>query len=284
MAVKSEERWCIHERFEAQVARTPLAIAAILDEAAITYDVLNRKANRIAHRLSRLGVGPEVPVVISVERSLDMLAGILGILKAGGAYVPLDHLYPRDRLAFVLSDTRAPVLVTQTYLREALPRSEIAVVCLDEGVVSDQSDEENLASGVEPDNLAYIIYTSGSNGGPKGVCIEHGTAAKHLADMQHVWQLDAYDRVLKFTSLSFDASVEQIFSTLFSGACLVLRGLEGWDPGHFSRYAIDAGLTVADLPTAYWDRWMQEYADSEQTVPSGLRLVIVGGEAVTADS
>src|SRR5262249_40387362 len=124
MAVKSEERWCIHERFEAQVARTPLAIAAILDEAAFTYDVLNRKAKRIAHRLSRLGVGPEVPVVISVERSLDMLAGVLGILKAGGAYVPLDPLYPRDRLAFVLSDTRAPVLVTHTYLREALPRSE----------------------------------------------------------------------------------------------------------------------------------------------------------------
>ena len=109
MAVRSEERCVIHERFEAQVARTPLAIAAVLDEAAITYDVLNRKANRIAHRLSRLGVGPEVPVVISVERSLDMLAGVLGILKAGGAYVPLDPLYPRDRLAFVMSDTRAPV-------------------------------------------------------------------------------------------------------------------------------------------------------------------------------
>ena len=134
MAVTSEERWCIHERFEAQVARTPLAIAAVLDEAAITYDVLNRKANRIAHRLSRLGVGPEVPVVICVERSLDMLAGVLGILKAGGAYVPLDPLYPRDRLAFVLSDTRAPVLVTQTSLREALPGRDIAVVCLDEGV------------------------------------------------------------------------------------------------------------------------------------------------------
>src|SRR6516165_5093175 len=152
MAVTSEERWRIHERFEAQVARTPVASAAVLDEAAISYNVLNRKANRIAHRLSRLGVGPEVPVVISVERSLDMLAGVLGILKAGGAYVPLDPLYPRDRLAFVLSDTRAPVVVTQTYLREALPRSEIAVVCLDEGVVSDQSadevDEENLGSGV----------------------------------------------------------------------------------------------------------------------------------------
>jgi amino acid adenylation domain-containing protein/non-ribosomal peptide synthase protein (TIGR01720 family) len=288
MALKSEERWCIHERFEAQVARTPLAIAAVLDEAAITYDVLNRKANRIAHRLSKLGVGPEIPVVISVERSLDMLAGVLGILKAGGAYVPLDPLYPRDRLAFVLSDTRAPVLVTQTSLREALPGSEIAVVCLDEGVVSDRSADEvdagNPASGVEPDNLAYIIYTSGSTGRPKGVCIEHGTAVKHLADMQHVWQLDAYDRVLQFASLSFDASVEQIFSTLFSGACLVLRGVEGWDPGHFSRYATDAGLTVADLPTAYWDRWVQEYAGREQTVPPRLRLVIVGGEAVTADS
>src|SRR6516162_4039338 len=288
MAVTSEERWRIHERFEAQVARTPLGIAVVLDQAAITYNVLNRKANRIAHRLGRLGVGPEVPVVICVERSLDMLAGVLGILKAGGAYVPLDPLYPRDRLAFVLSDTRAPVLVTQTSLREALPGRDIAVVCLDEGVFSDQSadevDEENPASGVEPDNLAYIVYTSGSTGRPKGVCIEHGTAAKHLADVQHVWQLDASDRVLQFASLSFDASVEQIFSTLFSGACLVLRGVEGWDPYHFSRYAADAGLTVADLPTAYWDRWVQEYGGSEQTVPPSLRLVIVGGEAVSADS
>ena len=113
MDVNSEKRWCIHEQFEAQVSRTPRAVAAALDEATITYDVLNRKANRIAHRLSRLGVGPEIPVVISVERSLDMLAGVLGVLKAGGAYVPLDPLYPRDRVAFVLSDTHAPVLVTQ---------------------------------------------------------------------------------------------------------------------------------------------------------------------------
>src|SRR5262249_39095823 len=175
MAGTSQERWCIHERFEAQVARTPLASAAVLDEAAITYDVLNRQANRIAHRLSKLSVGPEFPVVFSVELSLDMLVVVLGILNAGGAYVPLDPLYPRDRLAFVLSDTRAPVLVTQTSLREALPGSEIAVVCLDDGVVSDQSadevDEENLASGVGPDNLAYIIYTSGSTGRPKAVCI-----------------------------------------------------------------------------------------------------------------
>src|SRR5262249_39398323 len=167
---------------------------------------------------------------------------------------------------------------------EALPRSEIAVVCLDEGVVSDQSadevDEENLASCVEPDNLAYILYTSGSTGRPKGVCIEHGTAAKHLVAMQHVWELDAYDRVLQFASLSFDASVEQIFSTLFSGACLVLRGVEGWDPSHFSRYADDAGLTVADLPTAYWDRWVQECASSELTVPPSLRRGVGGGEGV----
>src|SRR5215469_15199330 len=289
MAVRSEEQCCIHERFEAQVARTPLASAAVLHEAAITYDALNRKANRIAHRLRRLGVGPEVPVVISVERSLNMLAGVLGILKAGGAYVPLDPLYPRDHLVFVLGDTRPPVLVTQTYLRKAMPRSEIAVLCLDECVGSDKFtgdvDEENLASGVEPDNLAYIIYTSGSTGRPKGVCIEHGSAAKHLAAMQEVWRLEAYDRVLQFASLSFDASVEQIFSTLFSGSCLVLRGVEGWDPSHFSRYAFNAGLTVADLPTAYWDRWVQEYAAGrERTAPPSLRLVIVGGEAVTASS
>ena len=288
MSVNSEEQWCIHERFEAQVARTPLAIAAVVDGAAITYDALNRKANRIAHRLSRLGAGPEVPVVICVERSLDMLAGVLGILKAGSAYAPLDPLYPRDRLSFVLSDTRAPVVVTQASLREALPRSEISVVCLDEGVVSDQSAdevaEENLASGVEPDNLAYVIYTSGSTGRPKGVCVEHGTAAKHLAEMQQVWRLDAHDRVLQFASLSFDASIEQIFSTLFSGACLVLRGVEGWDPYHFSRYAADAGLTVADLPTAYWDRWVQASAGCELAVPPSLRLVIVGGEVVSAGS
>src|SRR5215469_1772094 len=288
MSVKPEERWCIHERFEAQVARTPLAIAAVVDETAISYDVLNRKANRIAHRLRKLGVEPEVPVVICVERSLDMLAGVLGILKAGGAYAPLDPLYPRDRLPFVLSDTRAAVLLTQTHLCEAPPQSEIAVVCLDEGVVSDPSadevDEENLASGVKPDNLAYIIYTSGSTGRPKGVMIEHGTAVKHLADMQQVWQLDADDRVLQFASLSFDASVEQIFSTLFRGACLVLRGVEGWDPYHFSRYAADAGLTVADLPTAYWDLWVQASAGRELAVPPSLRLVIVGGEAVGAGS
>ncbi len=165
---------CIHQLFEEQVERSPNAVAVVLEGEQLTYRELNVKAKQLAHYLRSLGVGPEVLVGICVERSLEMVIGLLGILKAGGAYVPLDPNYPSERLAFMLEDSSVPVLLTQQKLVEKLPPNSARVVCLD----SDWEEiaaysEKNPNSTVRPQNLAYVIYTSGSTGKPKGVLIEH---------------------------------------------------------------------------------------------------------------
>src|SRR5262249_56403374 len=154
----------------AQVARTPEAVAVVFEDRRLTYAQLNARANQLAHHLRRLGVGPEVLVGICAERSLEMVVGLLGILKAGGAYVPLDPDHPAERLAFMLEDTQAPVLLTQQALRERLPAKPARLVCLDaDWPQIDQEPDANLAALANADNLAYVIYTSGSTGKPKGV-------------------------------------------------------------------------------------------------------------------
>ena len=159
---------CVHELFEAQVARTPDAIAAVSNGTQLTYRELNQRANQLAQYLRALGVGPEVLVGLCVERSLEMVVGLLGILKAGGAYVPLDPGYPKERLAFMLEDTQAPVLLTQERLLTKLPEHRAHVICLDtEWHLIALAGEENPVSGVKADNLAYVIYTSGSTGNRK---------------------------------------------------------------------------------------------------------------------
>ena len=174
--------WCIHELFEAQVERTPEASAVIssiirspeCDEKKeqLTYRELNQRANQVAHYLQELGVGPEVLVGICMERSLEMIVGLLGILKAGGAYVPLDLEYPQERLAFMLADSQVAVLLTQAHLLTRLPECRAKVVCLDsEWDFIAQQSQQKPVSGVSPENLAYVIYTSGSTGQPKGVMI-----------------------------------------------------------------------------------------------------------------
>ena len=166
---------CIHQLFEAQVERTPDAVAVIFEEEQLTYQALNAKANQLARHLQGLGVAPEVLVGLCVERSLDMVIAMLGILKAGGAYVPLDPAYPSDRLAYMLANSIASVLLTQDQFVERLPDGDAQVICLEAEweVISTQSDR-NLTNHATPENLAYVIYTSGSTGKPKGVMMGHG--------------------------------------------------------------------------------------------------------------
>jgi non-ribosomal peptide synthetase component F len=182
---------CIHELFEATVELTPEAVAVVFEGEQLTYRELNARANQVAHYLQTLGVGPEVLVGICVERSLEMIVGLLGILKAGGAYVPLDPAYPGERLAFMLEDSCVPVLLTKAHLAEKLPLLSERLVYLDkdwEEIV--QQSKENPSSSVTPDNLAYVIYTSGSTGRPKGVLLAHrglcnlATAQIELFDVQ----------------------------------------------------------------------------------------------------
>ena len=214
---------CIHEHFEAQVLRTPDATALIAQEQRVTYADLNRRANQLAHYLRKLGVGPEVLVGICMERSPEMLVGILGILKAGGAYVPLDPAYPKDRLAFALQDCQAPVLLTQERLRDILPANDAKIVRLDADweTISGES-EQNPAPQAVPTNLAYLIYTSGSTGRPKGVAIEHRSTSTFLSWAQSVFTRQELAGVLFSTSICFDLSVFEMFVPWSVGGKVIL--------------------------------------------------------------
>ena len=224
---------CAHELFETQVQRTPEAIAVTLEEEHLTYQTLNQRANQLAHRLQTLGVEPDTVVGICVERSLEMVIGILGILKAGGAYLPLDPTYPPERLTYILQDAQVQVLLTQSHLVGQLDALRIthhasrSIVCLDtdQHTIS-QEPTTNPSVGMTPENLAYVIYTSGSTGRPKGTLLHHRGLCNFATSQAHDYDLEAGRRMLQFASFSFDGSVAEIFPALVSGATLCLAHRE----------------------------------------------------------
>lgn len=215
----------IHQLFAAQAARTPDNIAVIFQEEKLTYDELNRRADKLANYLQQLGVKPETVVGICVEKSLEMIIGILAILKAGGAYLPLDPAYPQERLAFVLQDTQAPIVLTQQKLVQKLPTHLAKVLCLD----TDLQDIETASQSnyvVHSTNLAYIIYTSGSTGKPKGVQISHQNLV-HSTQARINYYQESVTSFLLLSSFAFDSSVAGIFWTLCSGGALILPQPKG---------------------------------------------------------
>jgi len=213
----------IQALFEAQVERSPGAIAVSCAGQELTYGELNARANRLAHELRARGVGPDVLVGLCLERSLELVVALLGVLKAGGAYVPLDPSYPAERLAFMLEDTRAPVLITQERLRATLPPFAGHLLCLDRDQARlAQHHTSNPEPRAQAHHLAYVIYTSGSTGKPKGVMIEQRSLVNHMCWMQREFPLAASDRVLQKTPSSADASVWEFFAPLLAGARLVL--------------------------------------------------------------
>ena len=276
----------VHELFEEQVERTPGAVAVICGDEQLTYRELNRRANQLAHHLRALGVGPETLVGICVERSLEMVVGLLGILKAGGAYVPLDPSYPATRLEFILADTQAPVLLTQERIVERLPdKHGTEIVCLDADwpLIARQA-EENVTSRAAADNLAYVIYTSGSTGQPKGVMIEHRAIISYVAASIAAYEITASDNVLQFASLSFDASVEEIFPSLTCGATLVLRSDRMVDSmQRFVRECAEREISLVDLPTAFWHELVLAFESEGLALPPSVRLVIIGGEKALSE-
>jgi len=270
---------CIHQLIEAQVARTPDAIAVIAGDRHLSYRELNRQANHLAHQLQAWGVGPDVLVGLCVERSPAMAVGLLGILKAGGAYVPLDPAYPHERLALMLADAGVTLLVTQPHLREHLPPLTAEVISLDPDAPI-PGEWDNPVSAVQPENLAYVIYTSGSTGTPNGVLVPHRALVNHNTSIARRCEIQAGDRILQFASLSFDASAEEIFPGWLCGATLVLRtdaALASFNS--FDQFIAQHGITILDLPTAYWHAWVRHLEQTRATLPNTLRLVIVGGEA-----
>ena len=210
---------CIHQLFERQAAHTPKAVAALFGDESVSYETLNTRANQLAHALQHLGVGPETLVGLCVERSLDMLVGILGILKAGGAYVPLDPSYPRERLHFMLADSQVSLLVTQRAIGDKLPMHQAKQICLDTDwdVQIQPHDTQNPISGVNSNSLAYVMYTSGSTGKPKGVQGLHQGTVNRLRWMWKTYPFQGSERCCQKTAFSFVDSVWELFGGLLQG-------------------------------------------------------------------
>ncbi|MBC1235681.1 non-ribosomal peptide synthetase [Nostoc sp. 2RC] len=245
---------CIHQLFIAQVEKTPDAVAVVFENQQLTYNELNIKANQLAHYLQKLGVKPEVLVGICVERSLNMLIGLLAVLKAGGAYIPLDPSYPKERLAFILEDAKAPVLLTQTCLLEVIPQNQSQVVCLDAHwqKIAQQS-QENLLDKLTIDHLAYVIYTSGSTGKPKGVQIPHSALSNFLYSMKQRPGLTENDTLLAVTTYAFDIAALELFLPIIVGGCLVIASREITSDGiQLSAKLTESKATVMQGTPATW--------------------------------
>jgi amino acid adenylation domain-containing protein len=265
----------LHGLFEEQVRRTPRATALVCGGETLSYGELNRRANRLAHRLRAHGVGPEVRAGILMERTPDLVAAMLAVLKSGGAYVPLDPEYPAERVAFMLADTRVPVLLTQSRLLARLPALDATVLAVDE-IADDASDaaaDEDPGVSVDARNLAYVIYTSGSTGRPKGVQLEHGSAGVLVQWLRDELPDDLRASVLASTSVCFDVSIAEVFGTLCWGGKLVLV------PNALSLASLPAGQEVAMacmVPSAAAELLRMN------GIPAHIRTLNLGGEPLPA--
>jgi amino acid adenylation domain-containing protein len=272
----SEPAGCVHELFEAQARQAPERLAITCGPDQLTYGELNRLANRLARYLQSLNVGPEVCVGVFMERSLEMVLGQLAVLKAGGAFVPLDPTYPAQRLAFMIEDARAEVLLTKSELRAKLPGAGAKVVCLDTdwGEIA-AAVEGNPESGVLPGNLAYVIYTSGSTGRPKGVEIRHETLVNLTGWHRREFQLTPDDRAAVYASPGFDASVWEIWPNLAAGASLHVPAVEAHvNPAQLAEWTVEQAITTRFLSTAVAEIFVE--LNLPETLP--LRLLHTGGD------
>ena len=266
----------ITDQFEAQVAERPDAIAVSFEGRELTYRELDARANQLAHRLHRMGVGPEVLVGVCLQRSPEMIVSLLGVLKAGGAYVPLDWRFPVNRLAYLLDDTGAPVVITTSDLAGRLPQGKVPLVTLDrEDLTREPSTAPERRHG--PSSLAYAIYTSGSTGRPKGVLIEHRSVVQFAQSTRRLFEITPEDRFLQFASFTFDVSVFEIFTSLTSGCRLCLLSQDRLqDLDLLAEMMRSERVTVMDMAPAVM-------ALLPGDVSPDLRILFVGGEAFSGD-
>jgi amino acid adenylation domain-containing protein len=275
----------LHQLFEDQVRRTPGATALIYDDESLTYTQLNAKANQLAHFLRERGIGPDQLVGICVERSLEMVIGLLGVLKAGGAYVPLDPGYPAERLSYMLENASPKVLLIQKRLKSKLPATFGDVLALDEqwSDLVEPQPTDNLAAaaiGLTARHLAYVIYTSGSTGRPKGAMNEHRAVVNRLQWMQDTYRLGPGDRVLQKTPFSFDVSVWEFFWPLLTGARLVIARPEGHkDPDYLRQLIESTGITALHFVPSMLQSFLEQHRARQC---SSIRQLVCSGEALTA--
>ena len=268
---------CLNELIEAQTRRTPDGVAVRSGDRVLTYAELDRRANQLAHRLAELGVGTEVLVAICVERSVEMVVGLLGILKAGGAYVPIDPGYPADRQEYMLTDSQAPVVVTEERLRAGLPLGDAAVVCIDrDWQAISRMPIETLSVKASPAHLAYVIYTSGSTGQPKGVQIPHRSLVNFLIAMRESPGLSSEDVLVAVTTLSFDIAGLELYLPLICGARVVIASAEdASDPRALMRLLRDSGATVMQATPTTWRMLVDAGWTGEPRIKA-----LCGGEAL----
>ena len=273
---------CIHEWFQAQAERTPEATALVFENRYFSYRELNERANQLAHHLRKLGVKPEMLVGLFIDRSLDLVVGLLGILKAGGAYVPMDPQYPQERLAFMMKDAGAAIVVTQKKLAQNHPIPEARLICLDIEWPDIASEPKNNPANVtQPDNLAYVIYTSGSTGSPKGSLISHYNVVRLFQATEPWFHFNQNDVWTLFHSSAFDFSVWELWGALFYGGRLVIVSFQtSRSPENFHRLLREEAVTVLNQTPSAFRHLIQadELAGFRHNL--SLRLVIFGGEAL----
>ncbi|MGH9823071.1 MAG: non-ribosomal peptide synthetase, partial [Blastocatellia bacterium] len=281
MGARGQSFICVHEVFEAQAAQIPAAIAAAYGPEHLTYGALNGRANQLAHHLLNLGVGADVLVGISMDRSPEMIIGLLGILKAGGAYLPLDADYPTERLAYMMEDARASVLITSEAQLDRLPVNSALIVCLDrDWSYIEQESACNPASPVSVDNLAYVIYTSGSTGTPKGICIVHRAITCLVCDVDYV-QVQRDDVIAQASNVSFDAATFEIWGALLNGGRLVGFSRQVLlSPTLLSSQLAVQQVSVLFLTTALFN----QIANYQSRAFAGIKHLLFGGEKVDVRS
>ncbi|HCY85515.1 MAG TPA: non-ribosomal peptide synthetase [Desulfobacteraceae bacterium] len=279
---------CVHQLFEAWAQKTPEATAVIFDDIPMTYGELNRRANQVARFLRRRGVGPDVLVGLHMERSFELVTGLLGILKAGGAYVPLDPGYPGERIAYMVSDAGTPVVLTQAALADQFPETCAELICLDDGweaIAGEPAD--NVSCDVTPGNLIYVIYTSGTTGRPKGVLIEHRSVRARVADYLERYNLTADDITIHYRPYSFDGTIEEYLLPLLHGGRYVMAppGISMTD--NVAAFLMNAaqryGLTRLHLPPALLDVFLTELERTGNQQIGTVTTIFTGGDRLSRD-
>jgi amino acid adenylation domain-containing protein len=267
---------CVHQLFAEQAACTPDRVAVVFEGEGLTYKELDSSASRLAYYFAERGVGPESPVAVYLERGVNLCVTLLAVLKAGGLYVPLDASAPPDRLAFMLEETQARLLVTQGEMLERLPEERPETVWLDAGIPTAARGGRDLTAAAEPDNLAYVMYTSGSTGRPKGVAVTHRNIVR-LVKEQNYFEVEPSDRFLQFAPASFDAATFEIWGCLLNGACLVIAPPRIPSMAELGSWLGRFRITTLWLTASLFHRMVEEQLDSL----SGLRRLLAGGETLS---